>query len=361
MIESQRGDILKSDSEALVNTVNCVGVMGRGIALQFRKEYPENFKQYEKACERGEVQPGEMLVHDRETLAHPRYIINFPTKRHWKGKSRIEDIRSGLKALIEEVRAREIMSIAVPPLGCGLGGLNWCDVRPLIVDAFEAVPHVTVALYEPAGAPSAEEIVKSHRVPNMTAGRAALLGLVRRYQNAVMAPYVTLIEIHKLMYFMQMAGEPLKLQFSKGHYGPYAENLRHVLQAIDGHFIKGYGDSNDEPEKQIEIVPAPANAGEQFLQEHSDTHHHFERVGELIAGFETPYGIELLATVHWVATHENASTARSAVNKVHSWNERKRMFTEEHIKLAWDTLNKGGWMPSLFTLGRVNAISDTGE
>src|SRR6266850_4231018 len=133
MIELKRGDILEAKADALVNTVNCVGVMGRGIALQFRKAFPENFKVYEAACERKEVEPGTMLVFETGRLTGPRYIINFPTKRHWKGKSRMEDIDAGLPALVEEIKKRGIRSVAVPPLGCGLGGLNWNDVRPRIV------------------------------------------------------------------------------------------------------------------------------------------------------------------------------------------------------------------------------------
>lgn len=349
MIRSHRGDILRADVEALVNTVNCVGFMGRGIALQFRKQFPDNFAYYEKACNRGKVQPGHMLVFDRQSLDLPRYIINFPTKRHWRGKSRIEDIRSGLQALVEEVRRHEIMSIAVPPLGCGLGGLQWSEVRPLIVSAFGVLPHVAVDLYEPAGAPRADSTAKTGRAPKMTPGRAALLGLVRRYLAAAMAPYVTLIEIHKLMYFMQVAGEPLSLRFNKGHFGPYAENLRHVLQDVEGHFIHGYGDSQDDPDKKIEIEPDAAEKAETFLAGHPSTHEHFNRVGELMTGFETPYGTELLATVHWVAAEEGANSAKSAVARVHEWNHRKQIFSAADIHLAWESLKAGGWLPSLFS------------
>src|SRR5260370_13224320 len=174
MIELTHGDILQADTEALVNTVNCVGVMGRGIALQFRKAFLENFKAYEAACERGEVRPGKMLVFETGRLTGPRYIINFPTKRHWKGKSRMEDIDAGLSALVQEIRKRGIGSVAVPPLGCGLGGLHWGEVRPKIVSAFEELPKVRVLLFEPAGAPKADEMVKQTRVPTMTTGRAVL-------------------------------------------------------------------------------------------------------------------------------------------------------------------------------------------
>lgn len=180
MIELTQGDILKADVEALVNTVNCVGIMGRGIALQFRKAFPENFKAYEAACKAHQVQPGKMFIYDLNRLYNPRFIINFPTKRHWKGKSRIEDIKSGLADLISVIQQQQIRSVAIPPLGCGLGGLNWEKVRPLIIEAFQSVPEVTVFLFEPAGAPQAAVMVRENKVPNMTVGRAALLGLMRR-------------------------------------------------------------------------------------------------------------------------------------------------------------------------------------
>src|ERR1700750_847473 len=149
MIEHRTGDILQTDAEALVNTVNCVGIMGRGIALQFKKAFPTNYEEYEKACHHNLVQPGKMFVHETNQLSNPRYIINFPTKRHWRGKSHIEDIESGLKALVQEIRARNIRSIAIPPLGSGLGGLDWTAVRPLIERTLNAVPEVDAVVFEP--------------------------------------------------------------------------------------------------------------------------------------------------------------------------------------------------------------------
>ena len=196
----------------------------------------------------------------------------------------------------------------------------------------------------PSGAPAIETMAKTKKVPNMTSGRAALLGLMRRYLAAVMDPSVSLLEIHKLMYFMQESGENLRLQFVKGPYGPYAENLRHVLNHIEGHFISGYGDAEDDPEKQIELDLAASERAERFLQHHPQTHAHFDRVVDLIEGFETPYGMELLATVHWVARQEAASNPDEAVIKVYSWNDRKRMFTDRHIQIAWEVLDKTGWL-----------------
>lgn len=344
MIEFRQGDILQADAEALVNTVNCVGVMGRGVALQFRKAFPENYEAYRGACERGELHPGTMFVFTLSRLHGARFIINFPTKRHWRGKSRLEDIQVGLQTLVEEVRQRGIESVAVPPLGCGLGGLDWRQVRPLIEEAFSTLPRVRVLVYEPVGAPPAEQMVTAKTAPKMTAGRAALLGLMTRYLAAVMDPFVSLLEIHKLMYFMQEAGEPLRLRFAKGPYGPYAENLRHVLTHIEGHFISGYGDAEDDPEKQIELNVKAFERAERFLRSHPETHARFGQVAELIAGFETPYGMELLATVHWVARHEAASSADDTVAKVYSWNDRKRMFSEQHIRLARSVLNETGWL-----------------
>jgi len=148
MIERKHGDILKADAEALVNTVNCVGIMGRGIALQFRKAFPENYKTYRAVCDREELHPGKMLVYNLNSLENPHYIINFPTKRHWQDKSLIEDIELGLKALVEEVRKLGIRSIAIPPLGCGSGGLKWKEVRPKIEEAFRSLPEINVLMYE---------------------------------------------------------------------------------------------------------------------------------------------------------------------------------------------------------------------
>lgn len=178
MIELKRGDILKQDAEALVNTVNCVGVMGRGVALQFRKAYPENFKAYREACARGDILPGRMFVFDLNRLVNPRLIINFPTKRHWKGRSRIEDVGAGLQDLVAVLRQHQVRSVAVPPLGCGLGGLDWRRVRPLIEEALGALPDLHAYLFEPRDARPAERRVNRTTTPKITPGRAALPGLL---------------------------------------------------------------------------------------------------------------------------------------------------------------------------------------
>lgn len=340
-IERTTGNILKADAEAIVNTVNCVGVMGRGIALQFKKAFPKNFKAYADACKNDEVQPGKMFVFDTGVFTNPRYIVNFPTKRHWKGKSRMEDIESGLSALADEVRERGIKSIAIPPLGSGLGGLEWGEVRRRIEIALRDVPNLEVLIYEPNGAP---DVVKSREVPNMTPGRASLVTLMHRYLQGLMDPFVTLIEVQKLMYFMQEAGQPLRLQYVKHHYGPYAKNLSHVLNKVEGHFVSGYQDGGDQPDKELSIVPGAIPEAEAALAHEPETHEHFNRVADLVDGFETPYGLELLATVHWVANREGANTPEKALERIHQWNDRKRVFTQRQVAIAFETLKAKGWL-----------------
>lgn len=149
MIREVSGNLLEADAEAVVNTVNCVGYMGKGIALQFKQAFPDNYAAYARACAAGELQPGRVFTFATGTAVGPGYIVNFPTKRHWRGKSRYEDIESGLEALVAEVERLRIASVAVPPLGCGLGGLEWTRVREMIHRAFSRVPGVEVLLFPP--------------------------------------------------------------------------------------------------------------------------------------------------------------------------------------------------------------------
>ncbi len=349
MIEFKQGDILTADVEALVNTVNCVGIMGRGIALQFRNVFPDNFHAYEVACKRGEVQPGRMFVFETHRLTNPRYVINFPTKRHWRGKSRLADIKAGLPALVAEIKRLRIRSIAIPPLASGLGGLDWNDVRPLIVRALDEVQDLKAIVFEPLGAPNPKEMAKSTEVPRMTPGRAALVGLLHRYLGGLMDPYASLLELHKLMYFMQEAGEPLKLAYVKATYGPYSENLRQVLTRIEGHLIAGYGAGGDAPDKQIELVPGAVEDAEQLLASHRLTRDRFDRVADLVQGFETPFGLELLATVHWIATREGATNLNDVVTRTYAWSDRKRLFSKQQIELAWNVLHTKGWLKAQST------------
>ncbi len=349
MIEYKSGDILNDQAEALVNTVNCVGVMGRGIALQFKNAFPENFKAYARACKQDEVQPGKMFVYKTGKMFNPRYVINFPTKRHWRGKSRMEDIESGLRSLVKVIQKQNIRSVAIPPLGSGLGGLDWRQVKARIEAAMEPLTDVKVIIYEPKGAPKTEKMAHSREVPEMTAGRAALVELMHRYLSGLLDPMVTLLEIHKLMYFMQEAGEPLRLKFQKAIYGPYAENLRHVLNAIEGHLVAGYADGGDTPDKQLKLVPGAVEDAADFLRQHAVTRERFDKVSELVEGFESPFGLELLSTVHWVIKKENVRTLVDVEKSTYEWNNRKRHFTRRQIALAVDVLTQKGWINGVET------------
>ena len=345
MIEYKTGNILTEDAEAIINTVNCIGVMGRGIALQFKKTFPENFEAYAAACKRETVQPGRMFIYATGGLTNPRYIINFPTKRHWRGNSRMADIESGLAALVTEIRERGIRSIAIPPLGCGLGGLEWTEVRIRIEQAMTQLEQqVRVIVFEPGDTPRTETLARNREAPDMTPGRAALVMLMHRYLGGLLDPFVTLLEVHKLMYFMQAAQEPLRLKFSQALYGPYAENLRHVLNAVEGHMVSGYADGGDAPDKPLQLVPGAIDKAMVFLNRPGETKKRLERVTQLIEGFESPFGLELLATVHWVIQHEGAASLENVIEHTHAWNERKKQFSHRQIKLAVDVLSKQSWV-----------------
>jgi O-acetyl-ADP-ribose deacetylase (regulator of RNase III) len=342
-----QGDLLKQDNvDAIVNTVNCVGVMGKGIALQFKNKWPANFATYHAACMDGNVRPGRMLVHDSGGLVKPNYIINFPTKDHWRSASKTDFIRDGLVDLILQVKKLRIRSIAIPPLGCGNGGLSWREVRPMIEAAFADVPEIDVRLFEPSGAPASKTMEIRSKRPRMTAGRAAMLKVLDTYRKLDYG--LSKIEVQKLAYFLQEAGEPLNLPFVKHQYGPYADPLRHALNRMEGHFIRGVGDGVVDAD--IEPVEEALREAEQFIlqQTQPDLAQRVERVGRFIEGFQSAYGMELLASVHWVATHdEHVATLDEAIDAVHRWNPRKRALMQPaHIATAWTRLQEEGWMSS---------------
>ncbi|QDI90443.1 Appr-1-p processing protein [Salicibibacter halophilus] len=338
MIYFKQGNLLDDQSEALVNTVNTVGVMGKGIALQVKQAYPNVFREYEKESKKGNVQIGQMHIVTTDSIVAPDYVINFPTKKHWREKSKITYIEQGLKDLVRVVRELKIKSLALPPLGCGNGGLKWSEVKPLIENAFinEAID---VNVYEPAGSPKPDQMKVGTSKPRLTKTRALLLASMSAYK----APgyRLSLLEVQKIAYFLQEAGEPLKLDFEKGKYGPYAENLNFVLQRLEGHFIRGYGDRNRNAE--IDLFKDAGEKAREYLSGDADSERRLDKVQQVIFGSETPYGLELLATVHWVMKHSNPANNDDLIQDVQSWNERKKeLFPSKHIELAWDYLREVG-------------------
>ncbi|MBF6293684.1 type II toxin-antitoxin system antitoxin DNA ADP-ribosyl glycohydrolase DarG [Nocardia farcinica] len=348
MIREEHGNLLRADVDALVNTVNTVGVMGKGIALQFKRAYPDMFKEYERAAKANRIHVGEMFVWETGALDGPRFIVNFPTKRHWRSASRLDDIALGLRHLAAVIDSHGIRSIAIPPLGCGNGGLDWAEVAPLIWDALRPLAtDVEILVFPPEGAPPAVDMPTRTTAPRMTAARAAVVKLLKAYEEYSFHE-ATLIEVQKLTYFLQAAGENLRLDFVKGRYGPYADDLRKTLREIEGHFIVGFGDGSAQvmSAEPLQVIDAAAGRAEQLLATDPRTAARVERVIELTDGFTSMYGLELLATVHWAATREHARRHGDVVRIVQSWTKRKKsLFTENHIDNALDRLSTHNWIP----------------
>lgn len=344
MIHTKSGDILAANAEAIVNTVNCVGVMGKGIALQFKMKYPENYKIYKKTCDQGRMIVGKVLVFKQNTTSNPRYIVNFPTKRHWKGKSTIQDISKGLDSLISEVKRLEIKSIAIPALGSGLGGLDWLQVKSIIIDAFSQLPDVDVLLYEPHYSPSVQSIEVNTKKPKITLAKALLIKLMQAYQ--ALGYSHSLLEIQKLIYFINIPLQnELKFNFKKSNYGPYASSINHLLQDMENHYTRGFGDRVQKAE--VRLLDNAIEEADIFLSGKYECLENIKRIKQLVDGFETPFGMELLSTVHWVAINECTinSTNDEIIKKIHQWNSRKsKLFQPHHINIAITRLKEERWI-----------------
>jgi O-acetyl-ADP-ribose deacetylase (regulator of RNase III) len=356
MIEFGEGNLLRCQVDALINTVNTVGVMGKGVALQFKQAFPANYKAYRVACERGEVELGRMFVWDSGRLGPQRFVINFPTKGHWRSQSRLPDIEAGLVDLVRVIGELGIESIALPALGCGNGGLRWSDVLPRIEDALASLP-VRAVVFPPAGAPAAKEMPVATARPSMTYGRAALLTLLGRYSRMALderfdliRPAASLLEIQKLMYLLQETGQPLRLKYAKAQYGPYAENLLKVLEPLEGHFIRGYGDRSQNvlALDPIELVEGAELEARNWLnQNRPEVVPDVDRVADLVDGWASAYGMELLATVLYACRTDSSANhdADRAVAYVRSWNARKQAtFPRHHVVAAWEHLGAFGWL-----------------
>lgn len=351
MIELTRGNLLEAKAEALVNTVNTVGVMGKGVALMFKEAYPENFKEYEAACKNKEVKVGHMFVTERQALIGPKWIINFPTKQHWRGDSKMEWIEAGLEDLKRVIAEKKIRSIAIPPLGSGNGGLNWPDVRPKIEAALGGLNDVNVIIYEPTD--QYQNVSKRAGVEKLTPARALVAELVRRYW--ILGIECSLLEIQKLAYFLERSIEklglnnPLDLRFQADKYGPYAPRLTHLLDGLDGSYLhcgKRIGDASPfdvvwfEDAKRDKVA-AYLGSGEAkaFLPA-------LEATAELIDGFESPLGMELLATIDWLVKKDGVAADRDSIKTaLKTWtggeksSERKlKLFEDRLVDLALERL-----------------------
>lgn len=347
MIRYTTGNLLEAKADALVNTVNTVGIMGKGIALMFREAFAGNFRAYAAACKRGEVQVGRMFVTERSAVLGPRWIINFPTKQDWRSKTRLQWVVDGLADLRRVINDNHIRSIAVPPLGCGNGGSDWADVKPLIEAALGDLDGVDVQVFEPSRA--YQNVAKRAGVEKLTPARAMIAELVRRYW--VLGIECSLFEVQKLAWLLQREvrkldlEDPLRLHFKPYRYGPYAEGLRHLLDSLDGSYLhceKRLADAGPLDviwfdEGRREHVNAYLRSAEARPYKPA-----LEQTGELIDGFQSPLGMELLATVDWLLSEGQVDGSVAAVqDALQAWpggtaaGERKlRLFDERMIDLA---------------------------
>lgn len=347
MICFTTGNLLESDAEALVNTVNTVGVMGKGIALMFKEAFPANFLAYREACKQGRVRIGSMFVTDGPAIGGgPRWLINFPTKEHWRGRTKLSWVESGLDDLVRVLRDLKIRSVAIPPLGCGNGGLDWADVRPLIESRLAALEDVDVTVFEPA--PVYHNVTKRVGVKKLTVPRALIAEAVRRYWIPGIG--CSVIEIQKLAWFLDREIEalglpnPLHLRFTADRYGPYSDRLRHLLDSLDGSYLRSERRLADaRPFDTIAFNDTARGRVAAYLEsEAKDYLPVLDRVSRLLSGFESPLGLELLATVDWLlrrcATPPDVRSIQAAMARwpggVQAAERKRRIFDDEMIGLA---------------------------
>lgn len=348
MITFTQGNLLEARAEALVNTVNTVGVMGKGIALMFKERFADNFRRYAAACKAKEVRTGTMFVTEVNELDGPRWIVNFPTKQHWRGNSKIEWITEGLQDLRRFLIENNVKSIAIPPLGAGNGGLEWTEVRPHVEEALADLD-TEILVFEPTQ--KYQNVAKRTGVEKLTPARALIAELVRRYW--VLGMECSLLEIQKLAWFLERSIErtgqtPLDLRFVPHKYGPYADRLRHLLEGLDGSYLhcdKRIGDA--DPLDVIWFDDDRKTVVQTYLKsEAKDYVSALEATAALIDGFESPYGMELLATVDWLLSREGVAPTVPAVREgLHHWSggsdaaaRKDRLFDDRALSIALERL-----------------------
>jgi O-acetyl-ADP-ribose deacetylase (regulator of RNase III) len=336
MIRYTKGNLLEAPSQALINTVNTMGVMGKGIALQFKEAFPENFKQYAQACKTKLLQPGQLLIVKENTLHGERIIVNFPTKTEWFQKSKYEYIESGLQALVLELQKGEIKSIAIPPLGCGNGGLQWDKVKQMIEKHLSSLKDTDILIYEPSE--EVKVILKNQKSLNeakLTPARAMLLYSMFHYET--FGESSSLFVANKLAWFLQRTGENLKLKFNASHYGPYCVQVGHVLHVLNGKYLKGLEQMNIKAFEPIELKYETFNEIKNYIQKELKPEQ-LQRLNDLIQlidGFQSALALEILATVDYVKKEKNLTNENDIIHAVQNWSNRKHnLFQEKHILIA---------------------------
>jgi O-acetyl-ADP-ribose deacetylase (regulator of RNase III)/uncharacterized protein YwgA len=323
MIQLVTGNILESKAEALVNTVNTVGVMGKGIALQFKNQFPHNFKVYKQACKDKALSVGQLLVTEEESLlTGKKIIINFPTKTHWRLPSEYDYISQGLEALVKTIQERGIRSIAIPPLGSGNGGLDWNRVKPMIIEAVQELD-CEVYIYEPSNA--IREVMKKERV-RLTPARAMLLSVL--YELVRNGEFVSEFAAEKVAYFLQRFGaaEAFKLDYKPNFYGPYSGKVRHVLYYLNGSYIMGYQAKDKRPFEELSLVMDAEPEVEAYLKQsgHEEYREIVDKTKHFLKGYYSPFGLELLSTIDFIKTEKQKDQVEDILSELEGWSNRKR-------------------------------------
>lgn len=275
------------------------------------------------------------MIEDRK----PRYLINFPTKDHWRSNSKLEFIHDGLDDLVEQLKKLDIKSVAIPPLGCGNGGLDWAEVKPLIEEKLNPVEGIEFYVFEPKEQQIVSEFSEIALVDlKMTEERAILFktfAVMTKYFGGSLTP----ISAQKITYFLQVLGVNFNLKFAKEKYGPHSETLSDAFKRMEeANYIAGYTEK-----KEIEITDKACIAANDFLQDNANAEDIIHRLSLLIDGFESPYGMELLATVHYLAKDEAEPDIQNVISSVHDWSPRKeKIFLPENIENAFRRLQTDG-------------------
>ncbi|OYQ45628.1 type II toxin-antitoxin system antitoxin DNA ADP-ribosyl glycohydrolase DarG [Flavobacterium aurantiibacter] len=335
MIQYKTGNLLDSEAEALVNTVNTLGVMGKGIALQFKNMFPNNFKLYANACKNKEVKVGKLLVTEEEALLPgKKIIINFPTKTNWRLPSEYQYIESGLAELVKVIKEKNIKSIAIPPLGSGNGGLDWNKVKPILEKHLSNLD-CEIFIYEPSAA--IQEALKKERV-KLTPARAMLLSVL--YELVRNGEFVSEFSSEKIAYFLQRFGakETFKLEFQPNFYGPYSGKVKHVLYYLNGSYIMGYSSKDKKPFEELGLIPDAESEVNEFLNKPENATHKStaEKAKSFLTGFYSPFGLELLSTIDFIISEKNAKTSEAITKELENWSDRKKtLFTNpKFIQIA---------------------------
>lgn len=334
-----KGNLLDADAQALVNTVNTVGVMGKGIALQFKERFPSNYKIYSDACKKGFVVVGKMLVVQESTLEGSKVIVNFPTKEEWYKKSQYRFIEEGLKNLVEIIRENEIKSIAIPPLGCGNGGLKWEKIKPLM-EYYLSNVDADVQIFEPNDA--IREVLQKetrNKKASLNPARAMLLYALFKYER--LGERASLFAANKLAYFLQKSGEPLRLDFIPHIYGPYAHSLEKVLYSLNGVYLKGMEQMDIRPFEPLQLNYKKYDEIEEYIKSNLSPEQviRLQNLFKVIEGFETTLSLEILSSIHFLIDEKPSMSEKEVFEKIQNWNSRKKsLISQEHVFIALEHL-----------------------